>query len=457
VRRPGDPRWIGLATRVYAACLWFYPPSLREAHGTELLQAFRDRCRETVAGKRTFWSLGLELVPDLVGSASQAQFDAARNHGRASLPALVLLAGLALALASQPRWSGAALDVIKGFEAVWNMWQEDRHAKQRDAAVMDVANRLVARGDAASIAIAARLHDSLAEQQRWYVDPAFGVGWRDAPRPRTLYFSEQRARAGVLAGSVAASPGSTEALTLATAACHVNGGCNQDLLLRRLLARDPDNAFAWMLEFKRAAQRDDLPRMAAAVEGAGHARRYESYAGRMTAAVLAEANRGSDGTDLLPILAFHAANLEAVPGDDFRHDLRLHCSLGGSPSPTERRWILVHPEARANCLHLAGLMANSNDLLAATWGWRQLRRAGMVDTPGREASYRDTAWLDRNNVVGYEPGERHRFTPWTPERWAAWSATWSPGDGQIPALRRWLRAQGKPHRAPAGFTSPERI
>lgn len=451
---PRDPRWIRFAARAYAACLWCYPRSMREAHGAELRQAFRDRCREAVAGKRSFLSLGLELVPDLVTSASRARVDSARHLGRASLPALALLAGLALALATQPRWSGAALDVIKGAEALWNMWQEDRAAKQRDAAVMDIAKRLVARGDATSIAVAARLYDSLAEQQRWYVDPAFGGGWRDAPRPRTLYFSEQRARAGVLAGSIGAAPDSTEALTLATAACHVNGGCNQDLLLRRLLARDPDNAFGWMLEFKRAAQRNDVPRMAAAVEGAGHARRYESYAGRLTAAVLAEASRTTDGTDLLPVIGFHAANLEYVPGEDFSNDLRLHCSLAGSPAPQDRRWILVHPEARANCLHLAGLMANSSDLRAATWGWRQLRRADAVDTTDRVAAYRDIAWLDRNDTVGSVPGEGHRYTPWTPERWAAWGATWSPGDGQIPALRRWLRAQGKPDHAPAGFEAP---
>lgn len=453
MRRP-DPRWIELAARVYASCLWFYPRAIREAHGAELIQAFRDRCREAIAGKRTFWSLGLELLPDLVASASRAQVDAARHHGRASLPSLVLLAGLALALASQPRWSGAALDVIKGVEAFWNMWQEDREAKQRDAAVMGIATRLVERGDATSIAVAARLYDSLAEQQRWYVDPAFGTGWREAPRPRTLYFSEQRARAGVLAGSIGASPGSTQALTLAAAACHVNGGCNLDLMLRRLLARDPDNAFGWMLEFKRAAQRNDVPRMAAAVEGAGRARRYESYAGRMMAAVLAEAKRAADDADLYPVVAFHAANLESVPGDDFRNDLRLHCSLAGSPSPNDQRWVLVHPEARANCLHLAGLMAGSSDLRAATWGWRQLRRAGAVDGPDKVSAYRDIAWLDRNDAVGFVPGEGHRYTPWTSERWAAWSATLPPGDGQIPALRRWLRAQGKPDRAPADFATP---
>ena len=454
MRRPDDPRWIGLAARAYGACLWCYPRTIREAHGAELRQAFRDRCREAVAGQRSFWSLGLELVPDLVASASRAQVDVARQHGRASLAALALLAGLALALATQPRWSGPALDVIKGIEAFWNLWQEDREAKQRDAAVMDIANRLVARGDATSIAVAARLHDSLAEQQRWYVDPAFGAGWRDAPRPRTLYFSEQRARAGVLAGSIGASPDSTEALTLATAACHVNGGCNQDLMLRRLLARDPDNAFGWMLEFKRAAQRNDLARMAAAVEGAGRARRYESYAGRMTAAVLAEADRAGGDAGLLPIVAFHAANLESVPGDDFANDLRLHCSLAGRPSPNERRWVLVHPEARADCLHLAGLMAGSSDLRAATWGWRQLRRAGAVDSPAKVTAYRDIAWLERNDAVGFVPGEGHRYTPWPTERWASWSATWSADDGQIPALRRWLRAQGKPDRAPADFKTP---
>ena len=48
--RSPDPGWVRAAQTVYDACLWLYPKQLRDAHGEEMRQAFRDRCHEVARG-----------------------------------------------------------------------------------------------------------------------------------------------------------------------------------------------------------------------------------------------------------------------------------------------------------------------------------------------------------------------------------------------------------------------
>jgi hypothetical protein len=77
MNRPSDPAWIAVAARVYCAALWLFPAALREAHGDEMRQAFRDRCREVARGERSaFRVLALELLPDTLRSAGSEQLSA---------------------------------------------------------------------------------------------------------------------------------------------------------------------------------------------------------------------------------------------------------------------------------------------------------------------------------------------------------------------------------------------
>ena len=65
------------ALAVYSACLWLYPRPLRDAHGDEMRQAFRDRCREVVRGEQSaFRVLFGELLPDTLRSAGSEQISA---------------------------------------------------------------------------------------------------------------------------------------------------------------------------------------------------------------------------------------------------------------------------------------------------------------------------------------------------------------------------------------------
>jgi hypothetical protein len=51
------PAWHGVAESVYGMLLHLYPRSVRERHGEDMRQAFRDRCREVSDGRTSAWRL----------------------------------------------------------------------------------------------------------------------------------------------------------------------------------------------------------------------------------------------------------------------------------------------------------------------------------------------------------------------------------------------------------------
>jgi hypothetical protein len=131
----------------------------------------------------------------------------------------------------------------------------------------------------------------------------------------------------------------------------------------------------------------------------------------------------------------------------------IHCSLRPRLYG-KARWIDEHPEARSACLHMAGLLAASSDAWASMNGWRQLDRSGIEMTPARSQALRDSAWLYRTywwRIGGEISTAGHPAQPWTLEQWQRWNAAWAPGDGEVPALRRWLQAQSLPVHAPADY------
>jgi hypothetical protein len=143
--------------------------------------------------------------------------------------------------------------------------------------------------------------------------------------------------------------------------------------------------------------------------------------------------------------------------DDYRNDLRVQCSFRQPKPAMQVRWVDSHPESRASCLHLARLLAASTDVDAALWGWRQLMRADPTPSAALLGAWRESEWLTRQDRdVGIYPGPDGRsWRPWTDASWQAWAASWNAGDGQAPALRRWLAATGRPTHAPADFVPPE--
>lgn len=451
--RAPDARWISIACRTYSACLWLYPKSLRQAHGDEMLLGFRDRCREVAAGETSAWRVfGLELFPDLLRSAGGAQLElGVGTHQRRAFGGLIVLCVLAIALLTQPQWSGAVNNSTKLLGRYWLMIREAREMKRYEKAVTSVANELASRSDPQSRALAALVHRGLYDQRE------FQYLWSDDRGWTNLRFSDEGDRATSLAAPLLAQAADAYTLSLATQACAIRTGCNRDLAIRRLVEIDPDNAYGWMLAFKWAAQHQRPEEMKRALEKIGSARYFENYQGRAHRDLFAAAERIRPGNaDLLADIANQAELNWRVDSADLTNDVQVACSLRqGGNIPVH--WLQLHPESRADCLHLAVLLANSTDLWRAAWGWRQLARAGQVTTAPAQATRRNLIWLYRDNVVGLGQNRNsrdandHSWTPWQAKDWQLWAESWKPGDGEIPALRRWLRARGQPTTAPDSY------
>jgi hypothetical protein len=359
-----DPKWIGLALKAYDACLPLYPRDVREAHGEEMRQAFRDRCREVARGQRGAWQWFGELAPDLIGSAARAHAEAGRVSDARMLPALLLLVALAAALATQSQWSTLSTDAIKSAGRAYDMAQAARQMDREREFDQATIAALAAQGSQESLAVAALLQ-RVQFDQRW-LDPAL---WQDG-EPQRMRNPDAGAKATSLAAPIFTGESSLAALAIATQACSIEAGCNEDLAIRRWTTREPENAYPWMRAFKRAARRNDAAGMQAALAGVANSRYARSRLADVQRVLFAR------------IAADHPADLSAlassgrqfremqhVASDDFENDLRVRCSLR-APLYGKPSWLQTRPEARATCVHLFGLLAASNDAAAARYGWR---------------------------------------------------------------------------------------
>jgi hypothetical protein len=293
--RASDPRWIAFAVRVYSACLWLYPKALRQEHGEEMQMAFRDRCREVAAGRSSAWRVfGLELFPDLLRSAGGAQAElGVGTHERRAFGGLILLCILAVALLTQPQWSGMASNGMHQINLYWRMAREAREMKRHEKAVTAVADELAGRGDPQSRALAALLHRTLFDQREFQYLFGADEGWQN------LRFPDAGARATALAGPLLTQAADAYTLSLAAQACAIEAGCNRDMAIRRLVAIDPDNAFGWMLAFKWSAQHQQSEGMKLALDQIGRARYFENYQGRAHRDLFAAAGRLEPGDAVL--------------------------------------------------------------------------------------------------------------------------------------------------------------
>lgn len=451
--RAPDPRWIGLACRVYSACLWLYPGALRQAHGEEMLVAFRDRCREVAAGRVPAWRVfGMELFPDLLRSATGAQLELGVGpHQRRAFGGLIVLCVLAIALLTQSQWSGVTTQALASLKSNWLMMREAReYARHRDA-VVSFAAKLASRPEPESRALAAFLHRTLYDQS------ALPYAFADERGARDMRVLNQGEQATALAAPLATPSSDAYVLSVAVRACDIHAGCNRGRAIQQLLIRDPDNAFGWMLAFKWASLRADEQGMALAVEKLGGARYFESHNGRIQHDLLAAAQQLAPGdTDLLADIANEAFLVRQVDTEDFRHDLRLQCSASGPSQAANPRWIDRHPESQPACLHFARLLTGSTDLFSKLWGWQLLQRAGAISDEAQRAARSDAFWLFDQELSGFGVirGEGRTWSKWTDQDWQRWAGSWQAGDGEVPAVRRWLKARGVPQHAPADLVVP---
>lgn len=447
-----EPRWIDAATRAYSVCLRLYPKAIRQAHGGEMQQAFQARCREVAQGKLSAWRLfGRELAPDLVASAVRAHLEASGAAADSRvLPLLVLLVCMAFALATQDAWSGPVQAAYRFAKGTAGTARTVHYRREREEAVRGLAGSLVAQGDAESRAVAGLLLGSLYRD--WTAEFSWTrKQWVMARSPG------DGARATELAAGVVVGGGSLAALSLATQACSIEAGCNEDLALRTLLARDPENAFNWMLEFGRAARRKDAARTHAAMAGLLRTTYFEAHTASLQRRLFSSALARKESDEQMAMIGSQLGRMRWMWAGDYRDDawprLDAACSFYKPPPWQALTWLQTHPEDRDACLHLARMLVTSSDAEFAVRGWRLLHEAGVAMSPGDLGTMREADWLSsksRRDFARHYHG-RGDFTPWTRDEWLAWTAAWAPGDGEIPALRRWLPTKGVPAQPPPDY------
>lgn len=458
MRPPADPAWMRVAERTYAASLYLYPKSLRDAHGEDMRQVFRDRCREVARGERSAFRLfALELLPDTLRSAGHEQLTATFGEMRPrQYWSLGLLCCALLGMLFHDRMSGAVLDFA--FEAKYGLrnLQEAREMARIEDRVRVLADEFGAQGASLqSRALSAYLYRTIYTGRESMYDYGDLGG---SPYSGKMVADGDRANAIAL-GVLAAHP-DAYSLAIAVKACEVALGCNRGKAIGQLIALEPDNAYGWSLRFKWAAQHDDQAMMRAALQGMAKATYFENFQGRITGDLMAAALKLSpDDQEFIPTIGRQARSASYLETEDFRHDIRMNCVRRPSgESAYNSHWVEVNPESQTDCLRLAALLARSTDVMAARWGRRLLYRE-ETDAARREQmlpALRDSEWLWQQQMgsFGWFRFPSGGGREWNLAEWRQWGAAVAPGDGEVQAVRRQLVAQGLPTSAPADFRTP---
>lgn len=409
------PRWLALAEAVYALLLRLYPRELREAHGEEMRQAFRDRCREVATGRIRAWRLlSLELAPDLVISVAHARM--AESRGSASpraLAGVLLLGSLALVLIFQESLSPRINDSAFGISARWQHWRAERALLRDEAQVRRVA---VALSESASVedrALAAYLYRA-NERGRDY-EATYAIG----SKPMTFEpLPADGEGASRLLATVPMDPG-LEAARLAARACIADAACDRFARVQALLRSEPDNAYGWSLLLKLHSLAGDEAAVAADLRRIASSSRYDDGMAAVHAAAFSAVSRLAPGdAQAMAAVARRMRAAAAMDNLDFRHGLRFHCSIAVNGSSA---WLRAHPESLPDCRSAAMLLSNSKAPRDSDWGWRWRVRddASPENRAGLDAAF--TRISREVWELGATPLEGNSWRPWTDAEWQAWA------------------------------------
>jgi hypothetical protein len=441
-----DPRWLPVAEQAFSALLYLYPPALRREHGDEMLQAFRDRCREAGAVQSPASVLLLELLPDTVHGIADAHWhEGAGETRRWHLLAMALLLLAAGWLLFQGPLSAKLLDwQFQAKYAIQNARQA-REMAAEEAQVAELAGLLANEESVASKAQAAYLYRGLydARLTTFFIYGASEIEDAEARygalRDVLPAFGEAAWQTSTASFQEGQSPWIAVA---ATHACLSENGCDRGLAISRLIAREPRNAYGWSLAFKEASLAQDQRGMRRALAGMAAASSFEDHLGDIRAAIFASSARLlPQDEDARAIVAKRVAGSRWIDTTEFRHDVRLQCALRSTelaPRPAPATWAESHPDSEADCLHIALLLAQSGSPFNVLRGQALLaqRDAGPVRKAGLERA-RQFFNDSRSDLGVTHLGDDRHWLPWTSAEWNRWASFWKPGESEISVTRNW--------------------
>jgi hypothetical protein len=411
----GDPGWLRVAEAGYALLMRLYPRHLREAHGAEMRQAFRDRCREVAAGRIRAWQLfSLELLPDLFSSLASSHYsEQSGSSSPRALAGIALLGLLALLMLFQGAIGPRLNDATFALKARWQHWREERALLRDEAQVRRIAELLAASTSVGDRALAAYLY-RVNERGRDY-EATFSIG--SAP----IEFGPLVADGERATRLLAELPvdGDQRSRRLAVLACTLASGCDRQARVRALLRGEPDNAYAWAQQFKLDGLAGNDAALAGDLSRAAHSSHYESGEAAARASALAAVVRLAPGDpDALAGVARRLTPPIGFDSEEFRHNLRYRCSI---VPYAHSSWLRQHPASLADCRAVAMLGANSAEPDTSYWGWRwlDLDRSTPETSAGMEAARH--RWSQSWNL-GTTQLEGDRSRPWSDAEWQAWAS-----------------------------------
>jgi hypothetical protein len=421
--RPDEPRWLRLAQALHGACLRLFPRRMRDAHGDEMRQAFRDRAREVAAGRGGAWRLlAHDAVIDSARAATAAHLDLGLGPSRPRHAVLlfVLLGAIALLVFQD----AVGLAVSRGAKATKQFAMRtysEMYRRRVESAARELAHTLLASGNPDDRALGA-----------WMLSANPRFSWRKSGFQETsssnqarLYEDMAKARAGI--ASVADAP-SRFALAVATVACGPRIDCDDARVRQRLEALDPRNAYAAFKQFSMANKAGDDRTAVAALDRAAHATHFNDFRDEtrwraLRAAVAA--HHGDD--DALADVARYIGQSDGPWHDFGGYTATTYCQppyvnpytgnmdrVGDYPRFWDR-----HPEQRETCISVARMLWRSTGLRARERGGQLLLAFELPEAPTNDALRE----MSRRAYRGSSPDgpiRRPRFDH-TDEEWATWA------------------------------------
>ena len=411
------PRWQGLAEALYGILLRLYPRGIRERHGEEMRQAFRDRCREAGAGQVPAWRLFfLELAPDFATSLVDARFAEPGSPRRVGLGlASVLLLGSLFLF--HDAISSRILDGAFATNLRWQHWQQERALARDEARLRALARQLEASPEGRDRSLAAWLYAFVYKGrslQATYLNGSTGpMGFEPL-----VADGEQAVR---VLDTLPRAPDVATA-RMALAACQVGVRCDRMARAQALVRIEPQNAYGWSELMKLHSQAENDEGVRASLHSLAQARYYDDGVRRGREALLSAAARLAPG-DAATTAAVGRALMSAtaMTTDDFPHDLRYLCIANKPGTTAPPRWVQRHPGSRGDCRRAAVLLANSNQGLDAVWGWFILDRDSPSEQTriGKEMA-RARLQHEMRDIGSVPLGERS-WRPWTDAEWQSWA------------------------------------
>jgi len=416
------PRWQRAAEGGYALLLQLYPRRIRERHGEEMQQAFRDRCREVSNGQRSMWRLfAMDFAPDMASSLAGAHFEEPlMPKARHAVVALVLLTCVWF---FQGAISKRFLDGYFAASLHYQHWRDVRAFERDEAHVRALAGRLATSPEALDRALAANLYAANAINRQYSESSVVGTPERMSFDP----LSNDLQQATRLLASLA-SDRSAEATRVALATCPMVNGCKPETYAARLVELEPRNAFGWSHLFKLHSAAGNEKAALEDLGGMSRSDHYEDGIQLAWKALWQAATKASNGD----AAAFGALGrqwlgpMNGISDQHYEHDVKYRCSLGWPGMTKSPLWLRYNLSERPECRAVALLFAGATDPWTSRWGWHWLER----NEPSRRATAGARAAEKRMSDLGMYGGsidpKTRGWRPWTDAEWMQWGEAGHP-------------------------------